>query len=155
MDKLNKVAGGCVLMVKVYSYDGKNIKGTILDVSRNLRYSYSNMTQLILRINDILDASDALSAEEVTKQDIFESARHEGRFDLIESSKPWIFDKQRVFATFRLQIYFRKFDTWQGIIACTDSGNSNAFRSVLEMTLMMDSELEAAVASAEERYAVK
>ena len=28
MDKVNKIAGSCVLMVKVYSYDGKNIKGT-------------------------------------------------------------------------------------------------------------------------------
>ena len=147
MDKVNKIAGSCVLMVKVYSYDGKNIKGILYDVSGNLRYSYSNMTQLILRINEILNTSDEA---DVTKQDIFESARREGKFDLIESSKPWIFDKQRVFATFRLQIYFRKFDTWQGIIACTDSGNSNAFRSVLEMTLMMDSELEAAAASSED-----
>lgn len=152
MDKVNKIAGSCVLMVKVYSYDGKNIKGILYDVSGNLRYSYSNMTQLILRINEILNASDEA---DVTKQDIFESARREGKFDLIESSKPWIFDKQRVFATFRLQIYFRKFDTWQGIIACTDSGNSNAFRSVLEMTLMMDSELEAAAASSEDADVIK
>lgn len=152
MDKVNKIAGSCVLMVKVYSYDGKNIKGILYDVSGNLRYSYSNMTQLILRINEILNKSDEA---DVTKQDIFESARREGKFDLIESSKPWIFDKQRVFATFRLQIYFRKFDTWQGIIACTDSGNSNAFRSVLEMTLMMDSELEAAAASSEDADVIK
>lgn len=152
MDKVNKIAGSCVLMVKVYSYDGKNIKGILYDVSGNLRYSYSNMTQLILRINEILNISDEA---DVTKQDIFESARREGKFDLIESSKPWIFDKQRVFATFRLQIYFRKFDTWQGIIACTDSGNSNAFRSVLEMTLMMDSELEAAAASSEDADVIK
>lgn len=152
MDKVNKIAGSCVLMVKVYSYDGKNIKGILYDVSGNLRYSYSNMTQLILRINEILNTSDEA---DVTKQDIFESARRKGKFDLIESSKPWIFDKQRVFATFRLQIYFRKFDTWQGIIACTDSGNSNAFRSVLEMTLMMDSELEAAAASSEDADVIK
>ena len=152
MDKVNKIAGSCVLMVKVYSYDGKNIKGILYDVSGNLRYSYSNMTQLILRINEILNTSDEA---DVTKQDIFESARREGKFDLIESSKPWIFDKQRVFATFRLQIYFRKFDTWQGIIACTDSGNSNAFRSVLEMTLMMDSGLEAAAASSEDADVIK
>ena len=152
MDKVNKIAGSCVLMVKVYSYDGKNIKGILYDVSGNLRYSYSNMTQLILRINEILNTSDEA---DVTKQDIFESARREGKFDLIESSKPWIFDKQRVFATFRLQIYFRKFDTWQGIIACTDSGNSNAFRSVLEMTLMMYSELEAAAASSEDADVIK
>ena len=152
MDKVNKIAGSCVLMVKVYSYDGKNIKGILYDVSGNLRYSYSNMTQLILRINEILNTSDEA---DVTKQDIFESARREGKFDLIESSKPWIFDKQRVFATFRLQIYFRKFDTWQGIIACTDSGNSNAFRSVLEMTLMMDSELEAAAALSEDADVIK
>ena len=152
MDKVNKIAGSCVLMVKVYSYDGKNIKGILYDVSGNLRYSYSNMTQLILRINEILNTSDEA---DVTKLDIFESARREGKFDLIESSKPWIFDKQRVFATFRLQIYFRKFDTWQGIIACTDSGNSNAFRSVLEMTLMMDSELEAAAASSEDADVIK
>ena len=152
MNKVNKIAGSCVLMVKVYSYDGKNIKGILYDVSGNLRYSYSNMTQLILRINEILNASDEA---DVTKQDIFESARREGKFDLIESSKPWIFDKQRVFATFRLQIYFRKFDTWQGIIACTDSGNSNAFRSILEMTLMMDSELEAAAASSEDADVIK
>ena len=152
MDKVNKIAGSCVLMVKVYSYDGKNIKGILYDVSGNLRYSYSNMTQLILRINEILNTSDEA---DVTKKDIFESARREGKFDLIESSKPWIFDKQRVFATFRLQIYFRKFDTWQGIIACTDSGNSNAFRSVLEMTLMMDSELEAAAASSEDADVIK
>ena len=152
MDKVNKIAGSCVLMVKVYSYDGKNIKGILYDVSGNLRYSYSNMTQLILRINEILNTSDEA---DVTKQDIFESARREGKFDLIESSKPWIFDKQRVFDTFRLQIYFRKFDTWQGIIACTDSGNSNAFRSVLEMTLMMDSELESAAASSEDADVIK
>ena len=152
MDKVNKIAGSCVLMVKVYSYDGKNIKGILYDVSGNLRYSYSNMTQLILRINEILNTSDEA---DVAKQDIFESARREGKFDLIESSKPCIFDKQRVFAAFVLQIYLRKFDTWQGIIACTDSGNSNAFRSVLEMTLMMDSELEAAAASSEDAYVIK
>ncbi len=152
MDKLNKVTIDRVLMIKVYSYDGKNIRGILYDVSGNLRYSYSNMTQLILIIDEILNASETTS---VTKNDIFESARHEGRFDRVEGSKPWIFDKQRVFATFRLQIYFRKFGTWQGVIACTDSGNSNAFRSILEMTLMIDSELEMTTSSLEERHVVK
>lgn len=152
MDKLNKVTIDRVLMIKVYSYDGKNIKGILYDVSGNLRYSYSNMTQLILIIDEILNASETAN---VTKNDIFESARHEGRFDRVEGSKPWIFDKQCVFATFRLQIYFRKFGTWQGVIACTDSGNSNAFRSILEMTLMIDSELEMTTSSLEERHVVK
>lgn len=152
MDKLNKVTIDRVLMIKVYSYDGKNIRGILYDVSGNLRYSYSNMTQLILIIDEILNASETAS---VTKNDIFESARHEGRFDRVEGLKPWIFDKQRVFATFRLQIYFREFGTWQGVIACTDSGNSNAFRSILEMTLMIDSELEMTTSSLEERHVVK
>ena len=105
MDKVNKIAGSCVLMVKVYSYDGKNIKGILYDVSGNLRYSYSNMTQLILRINEILNTSDEA---DVTKQDIFESARREGKFDLIESSKPWIFDKHRSFCYIQTTDIFQK-----------------------------------------------
>lgn len=40
------------------------------------------MTQLILRINEILNTSDEA---DVTKQDIFESARRDGKFDLIET----------------------------------------------------------------------
>ena len=77
MDKVNKIAGSCVLMVKVYSYDGKNIKGILYDVSGNLRYSYSNMTQLILRINEILNTSDEADVRSriyLNQQDVRESS---------------------------------------------------------------------------------
>lgn len=141
MDNFTSGVMNKVLMIKVYSYEGKNVNGAIYDVSSNIRYNYANMTQLILQIGEILDASEG--GVRPSKKEIFETARHEGRFELVEGAKPWIFDKKRVFATFKLQVFFKKFDTWQGVIACIDSGNSNAFRSVLEMTLMMDSELEA------------
>lgn len=153
MDNVNRQSFCCVLLIKVYSYDRKNIEGTLYDVSNNVRYGYSNITQLITKIEDILNTSNTRT---VTRSEIFESARYEGRYDLVESSKPWILNKQRVEATFKLNICFRKFGTWQGVISCMDSGNANAFRNVMEMILMMDSELEStSISSGEAVDAVK
>jgi|GEM_PF-5103710 len=143
-DRMNR--GGSVFLIKIYSYDGKNIRGIVYDVSSNVRYEYSNMTQLLLRIEEILEQENT---SDIQKQDIFERARHESRFEMVAGSKPWIFDKMRVAATFRLQILFRKYGTWQGVLSSVDSESRNAFRSVLEMTMMMDSELQAAAANAE------
>lgn len=143
-ERMNR--GGSVFLIKVYSYEGKNINGIVYDVSSNVRYEYSNMTQLLLRIEELLEQG---SDKELQKNEIFERARHESRFEMVAGSKPWIFDKMRVAATFRLQILFRKYGTWQGVLSSVDSESRNAFRSILEMTMMMDSELQAAAAHAE------
>lgn len=147
MNSVSRQSFGCVLLVKVHSYVKKNIEGILYDVSNNIRYRYSNISQLISTIENILNASDM---KIVTRNEIFESARHEGRYELMESSKPWLFSKKRAEATFKLNICFRRFGTWQGMVSCMDSGNSNAFRNVMEMILMMDNELQTTTASLEE-----
>ena len=146
----NGLGAGSVFLVKVYSYEDKGINGILYDVSNNARWAYSNMTQLILKIEEILNANEK---RDTSKKEVFDAARREGHYEMVEGSKPWIFDKQRVFATFRLQICFRKFGTWQGTMLSSESGKSSAFRSILEMTLMMDSELESVGAAMEESHA--
>ncbi|MGN1349724.1 MAG: hypothetical protein ACI4VM_01870 [Anaerovoracaceae bacterium] len=140
--EMRKYTGeGSTLLVKVHRYDGKNIQGTLCDVSSNVRYVFTNMTQLIMKIEEILDTKDR---EPASKAEIFGLAKKEGKYEMVQGSKPWIYDKLRVFLTFKLSIRFRRFGTWQGLISCVDTGKTCAFRNVLEMTLMMDSEMEAA-----------
>lgn len=146
MEMMKSFGEGSVLLVKVHRYDGKNIQGTLCDVSSNIRYVFSNMTQLIMKIEDILNGEERKPA---SKSEIFDLAKQEGRFELVQGAKPWIYNKLRVFLTFKIDIRFRRFGTWQGFISCADTGKTSAFRNVLEMTLMMDSELEEAGASVE------
>ena len=45
-------------------------------------------------------------------------------------------------ATFRIKIMFRQNAGWQGTLAWVDGGQEEAFRSVLEMAMLLDSALD-------------
>ena len=45
-------------------------------------------------------------------------------------------------ATFRLQVLFRQNAGWQGMLCWVDSGQEQAFRSVLELATLLDSALD-------------
>lgn len=139
--------GSCmsdVFLIKVYDYEDKQISGKLFDVARNRHYEYSNLTQILLTIRHILESG---TEETIEKKDVFSTASKEGEFELITGEKSWLYNKIRVFRKFKLEICFTKFNTWQGELWCIDSGTHSAFRSMLELVMLMDSELAEASAA--------
>lgn len=117
------------LLLKIFSYENKQPTGTIHAVGIGIIYTFKNLTQLLMYI-DNLDNLD--TDQKPTKADIFELARKQSKKSI---------------ADFKIDIFFKKFGAWQGEMTCINSKKTGAFRSVIEMAIMLDCELENALAS--------
>ena len=130
---------GNVFVIKVFDYDKKHIKGKLYDVMKNRHFDYGNMAQLLMNIKELINSKNEIN---LSKETVFESASKEGNFEMVAGEKVWLPDKLRVMRTFKLKICFTKFNTWQGELWCVDTEEHNAFRSVLELVMLMDEALE-------------
>ena len=129
------------ILLKIMSYDSKQAAGIVHAADSNVTYKFQNFTQLLMYINEItVSPSDRISK----KEDIFTMARNQSRNDFMHDIKSCSPEKRRSLSDFRIDIYFKNFGAWQGEMTCMDSGRSGAFRSVIEMALMLDHELESA-----------
>ncbi|MCR4600569.1 MAG: hypothetical protein K5767_02360 [Clostridia bacterium] len=137
---------GEVFLLKVLDYKDKMISGKLFDVERNKHYDYDNLSQILMLISGILGEN---RAEDMQKDAVYTSASKEGYFEMVSGEKSWLLNKLRVFRTFKLSICFTNFNTWQGELWCVDTGSHNAFRSVLELMLLLNAELESAAAGGE------
>ena len=122
-----------LVIIKVDSYENKNITGEVFCPSLGKRHIISNVTQLILKIMELADAGGDLL---VSRDELFEAVyRQENE----KAYGPLSCAGERSFA---VRICFDRYGTWQGVLACMDTGSVGFFRSALEMLLMMDGELE-------------
>lgn len=137
---------GEVFLLKVFDYKDKKIFGKLFDVERNKHYDYNNLTQILMLISGIMGEN---RSEDLQREAVYSSASKEGNFEMVSGEKSWLLSKLRVFRTFKLSICFTNFNTWQGELWCVDTGSHNAFRSVLELMLLLDAELESAAAGGE------
>ena len=122
-----------LVVIRVYSYENKNMTGEVCCPSIGTGYMISNVTQLIFRISELTGTgADAL----VSRDEIYEIAYRHGRK---KTNRAFSCTGGRTFA---VRICFDRYGTWQGILACLDTGNMSFFRSALEMLLTIDGELE-------------
>lgn len=130
-----------VFIIKVFDYHKKHMTGKLYDVMKNRYFDYTNMAQLLMTIKNLINSKSELK---LSKESVFESASKEGNFEMVAGEKVWLPDKLRIMRIFKLKICFTKFNTWQGELWCVDTEEHNAFRSVLELVMLLDAAMEAA-----------
>lgn len=127
-------------LIRVYSYRNKEIRGTLQNPYFEEEPYFDNLTQLLIRMEGLLDALD------------FPQRSMEGRaFDQPEQRaaagppdrrrRRW--GSQKPLATFQLSVLFRQNASWQGSLTWLERAEEARFRSVLELVGLLDSALAA------------
>ena len=129
-----------LIVIRVDSYENKNMTGKVCCPSLGKGHMISNVTQLILRLRELTDTGVDVP---VSRESIYEIAYGHG---IKKTDRTLSCSGGRTFA---VRICFDRYGTWQGILACLDTGSMSFFRSTLEMLLMMDGELESCKYDAE------
>ena len=127
-------------LIRVYSYRNKEIRGTLQNPYFEEEPYFDNLTQLLIRMEGLLDALD------------FPQRSMEGRaFDQPEQRAaagaprpaPEALGEQKPLATFQLSVLFRQNASWQGSLTWLERAEEARFRSVLELVGLLDSALAA------------
>jgi len=127
-------------LIRVYSYRNKEIRGTLQNPYFEEEPYFDNLTQLLIRMEGLLDALD------------FPQRSMEGRaFDRPEQRvaagaprpAPEALGEQKPLATFQLSVLFRQNASWQGSLTWLERAEEPRFRSVLELVGLLDSALAA------------
>nr|MDD6335052.1 hypothetical protein [bacterium] len=120
-------------VIRVCSYQDKNIAGTLANPYFEGERSFSNLTQLLFMIEGLLDDMNTPEPAMKTRSFFPGAGAFYGPSVSRDSSPP--------IATFTIQIIFRQGASWQGMLTWVDEGKRESFRSVLELIHLMDSAL--------------
>jgi len=123
------------ILLKVYSYEDKNIVGALRNVSLEFDERFENLTQMLLGIEKILDSIQFPQANMKARSfsPIGEQKREAQALPDDDDRKPM--------ATFKLSVLFRQNASWQGDLIWLDQNSEAQFRSVLELVQLLDSVL--------------
>lgn len=122
-------------IVKVSSYDNKNLQGTFFNPYYNSEKVFTNLMQLILFIDGLQD--EIKYPERMMEKRTFKPAVTNAKMFQTEDGVA----VNEVIATFRINIFFRQNASWQGNVIWIEKNLSSGFRSALELLLLMDSVL--------------
>ena len=121
-------------LVCVDSYDQGAISGRFYSGQEEESVPFHSLAQLLERVENRLD--------EMNYPQAFTARRPFGTMPeaLLEDRKESKQKKGKL-GTFAIKVLFRQHTSWQGTITWLDEKKSQAFRSVLELVLLMDSAL--------------
>ena len=125
-------------VIRVYSYDDKNLQGTFFNLYYGEEIAFSNLTRLLLLMEDFMDEIDCpqpsiRSRRFVAGQKIAE--RISTQKDLLPNPE------QETIAIFKVKVLFRQGASWQGKLSWCEGKMETSFRSALELVKLMDSVL--------------
>lgn len=129
---------GQVIFIGIDSYEKRTVTGRLWHGCRGEEAPFSNLMQLILLLDRILENQGFPEAQPGCKR----FATPEGLScslpaETAEPGKP----SCGTLASFRLKILFRQNASWQGIVSWTESRQEESFRSALELIMLLDSAL--------------
>ena len=125
-------------IVRVYSYQDKNLQGTFYNPYYGEEIVFENITQLLLLMEDMMDEMGSPQASIQARS--FEQMPK--RLDKTKIAKRLLLHPhQESIATFSVKVLFRQGASWQGKVRWLDEGKETSFRSVLELIKLMDSAL--------------
>ena len=137
------MCGRNAILLSVASYENKEISGTAVYPALHRRCVFSNLTQLLLKMEDMLNELN--TPQRAMELRTFGSWREQpSPQEERESAGP-------VLATMKVTVLFRQNASWQGTVEWTEQRMEAHFRSVLELIMLMDSALTAAQDSAQRR----
>ena len=121
-------------VIAVTGYEDKNISGALYCPALNLTLPFSNLMQLLFRMESLMDRLNA--PQRSMRQRTFQAAPREPEPDPLPSA-----DDCTPLASFSVNVLFRQNASWQGNIQWMDDHAATPFRSVLELVQLMDSVL--------------
>lgn len=123
------------IMIKIYSYEKKNLIGSIGNTGLKQDLLFNNITELILETEYILNEIDfpQVAFNMRSFSDEKSQLNYEFEVNTNISKKP--------IAQFRLSVIYRQNSSWQGSLAFLDENKEINFRSVLELIHLFDSAL--------------
>lgn len=137
------MCGRNAILLSVASYENKEISGTAVCPALHRRCVFSNLTQLLLKMEDMLNELN--TPQRAMELRTFGSWREQpSPQEERESAGP-------VLATMKVTVLFRQNASWQGTVEWTEQRMEAHFRSVLELIMLMDSALTAAQDSVQRR----
>lgn len=137
------MCGRNAILLSVASYENKEISGAAVCPALHRRCVFSNLTQLLLKMEDMLNELN--TPQRAMELRTFGSWREQpSPQEERESAGP-------VLATMKVTVLFRQNASWQGTVEWTEQRMEAHFRSVLELIMLMDSALTAAQDSAQRR----
>ena len=127
-----------ISIVRVYSYQNKNLQGTFYNPYYGKEIVFENITQLLLLMEDMMDEMGSPQASIQARS--FEKVPH--RLEKASIAQQLLLNpQQEAIAVFNVKVLFRQGASWQGKVRWTDEGKETSFRSVLELIKLMDSAL--------------
>lgn len=123
-------------LVKVSSYDEKNIKGVLINPYYEQELYFSSLTQLLIMMDELYDTLNfpQRAMENRSFKDNVSGQPETEAFSAI--SPP---ENVPVLASFKISVLFRQNASWQGNIMWLEEKYEAQFRSVLELILIIDS----------------
>jgi hypothetical protein len=125
-------------IIKVYSYDDKNLQGTFYDLYYGEEIPFNNLTRLLFLMEDMMDEMDYPQSS-VHSRSFARGLKDSERSSIVRDLR--FQANQEVIATFQVKVLFRQGASWQGKIGWTEGEKEETFRSALELIKLMDSAL--------------
>ena len=125
-------------LIKVFSYEGKNLRGVLINPYYGKEMFFTNTTQLLFLVDDVM--SDLNYPQENMESRSF--SKESGRGNrAVFAEEPQ--EKMQEIANFKINVLFRQNASWQGTLVWLDRAIEAQFRSVLELLILIDSVLSA------------
>ena len=122
-------------LINIYSYEDKNIRGSIRNTSLSEDLAFSNLGEFIFEIEKILNNLDFPQAA-------FEMRTINNHKDNMDYQFTAALDNEhKPIARFRLQVIYRHNSSWQGNLVHIDENKQVNFRSLLELIYLFDNVL--------------
>lgn len=122
-------------MLKFISYDHKNPVGWLENVCWEKPRHFSNLTQMLFLIDELMDTLDYPQRATVPRTLSSKTERFDAEEELTEAEPDhWL-------ASFRISVLFRQNASWQGSIHWLEQDSASQFRSTLELIQLLDSVL--------------
>lgn len=124
------------LLICVDTYDGSIPEGRLYSHHQEME-SFSGLTQLLLRLDELLD-------EQRQPQAYTEPRRFTSLLPSVSGGEASDIVRRGGLCTFELKVLFRQHSSWQGTLRWREKDMEQSFRSVLELIFLMDSALRSA-----------
>ena len=119
-------------VIRIYSYQNKNLQGTLYHPYYGKEIPFSNLTRLLFLLDELANADNAVP-DFCLDSDKMSSTGH--KESLLYGRD------EKILATFHVTILYAQNATWQGRVIWTETQEAVAFRSALELIQLLDSAL--------------
>ena len=136
-----------VTTVAIYSYQNKELRGTIVNPYFETPLAFNNVMQFVLLMENLLDSIGFPQRTMDLRHAAPKRIESSNESALPSFSETADMPQGSPLATLELEIIFRQNASWQGSFVLREKNSVFTFRSLLELLILIDSLLDAESAS--------